>query len=217
MGDFILSLPTSETIKVRFCYNLEELFHLKKPLSVYLIVLKLQILELKSLPNLKKNLCRPKESWPSLEQVDVVACDLLMKLPLTLENINTIKEIRGGSLGGTDWKWIIEPKRNAFQRLFLPEFCEDDKYPSEKDFGRSFYEDIRINLGQMMRVVSLSSRSRLHYSEPALQYKPSLMLVFSPNSSPSFSSIQQILSKESEKHSVREKVYDVCLCFFPYS
>ncbi|XP_058001364.1 disease resistance protein At4g27190 isoform X2 [Hevea brasiliensis] len=90
-GSFILALPSLEEIKVSFCDKLEELFrycsgHNSTPEPV---VPSLRIMELKNLPKLR-TLCREWESWPRLEHVDVVKCNLLRKPPLTIQNVNAV-------------------------------------------------------------------------------------------------------------------------------
>ncbi|KAJ0045610.1 hypothetical protein Pint_04267 [Pistacia integerrima] len=95
-GSFILDLPNLEQIKVNFCENLVELFHYysEQSFTPEPVVPKLRTLELKYLPKLR-NLCRQDESWQSLEEVDVIKCNLLGKLPLTAQNANGMREIRG--------------------------------------------------------------------------------------------------------------------------
>ncbi|KAJ0100813.1 hypothetical protein Patl1_04360 [Pistacia atlantica] len=95
-GSFILDLPNLEQIKVNFCENLVELFHYysEQSFTPEPVVPKLRTLELKYLPKLR-NLCRQDELWQSLEEVDVIKCNLLGKLPLTAQNANGMREIRG--------------------------------------------------------------------------------------------------------------------------
>ncbi|KAL5802617.1 hypothetical protein ACOSQ4_030922 [Xanthoceras sorbifolium] len=107
-GSFILSLPNLEEIKVSFCENLFQLFNYyseqdtncfskkkkEQDTNSEPVVPNLRTLELKNLPKLR-TLCRYKECWPRLEQVEVFKSNLLTKMPLTTQNENTMKEIRG--------------------------------------------------------------------------------------------------------------------------
>ncbi|KAL5548242.1 hypothetical protein UlMin_003473 [Ulmus minor] len=120
-GNFILTLPNLETINVSFCDKLSELFNYtsnqisgEEP-----IVPKLRTLELKNLPKLK-TLCRPRETWPQLEKIDVVKCRLLRNLPLCIQNENTIKEIRGESQWWSGLKWDNEQTESSLQKFFKP-------------------------------------------------------------------------------------------------
>lgn len=122
-GKFITTLPNVETIRVSFCYGLEKLFDFvseeTSPGQVQPIVQKLQRLELKTIPKLRI-LCRREESWPSLERVDVVACDQLVKLPLTLQNASTIIEIRGESSWWNRLEFDNENTKSTLQQYFRP-------------------------------------------------------------------------------------------------
>ncbi|KAF3968903.1 hypothetical protein CMV_007265 [Castanea mollissima] len=97
-GDFIQTLPNLEEIKVHNCVNFEKLFNNEsgRNISPDPMVPKLRILQLGLLPKFK-TLCRYKETWPCLEQVDVSECEGLRRLPLTNQNAGTIKEIKGES------------------------------------------------------------------------------------------------------------------------
>ncbi|GMN63147.1 hypothetical protein TIFTF001_032231 [Ficus carica] len=118
-GNFIFSLPNLETVKVSFCKKLEELFNYTSNQSSDIdpVVPNLRTLELKNLPKLK-TLCRPRESWPSLEQVHVIKCNLLRKLPVDIQNANAIKEIRGESQWWSGLKWDGPTTDSALQRYF---------------------------------------------------------------------------------------------------
>lgn len=128
-GNSILTLPNVETIKVSFCYKLYEQFQYvaEGTSGVHPIVPNLRTLALKYLPELQA-LCRPEESWPSLEFVDVAACNLLRRLPLTRQNANTTKEIRGESVR---WRRLVldnESTKQILQQYFVPIsiLCETD-------------------------------------------------------------------------------------------
>nr|POF06303.1 disease resistance protein [Quercus suber] len=97
-GHFILTLPNLEVIKVSFCDKLDELFsyHSRQKMYPDPVAPSLRILELKNLPKLR-TLCRHEQTWPCLEQVDVIKCNLLRKLPFTNQSADTMKEIKGES------------------------------------------------------------------------------------------------------------------------
>ncbi|KAI9187249.1 hypothetical protein LWI28_025950 [Acer negundo] len=102
-GDFIISLPNLETIQVSFCKSLVELFNFPSQGNFVPepVVPNLGTLKLVNLPWLK-TLSRQDGSWlhskfisRAIKQVEVIRCDNLRKLPLTIQNANTMKEIRG--------------------------------------------------------------------------------------------------------------------------
>jgi disease resistance protein RPS2 len=82
-GYFIHALPNLEVIKVRYCHRLGELFIYDSMQYIALdpVVPSLRILELESLLELR-TLCKDEEIWPHLEQICVVGCYFLKKLPL---------------------------------------------------------------------------------------------------------------------------------------
>ncbi|KAK4850478.1 hypothetical protein QYF36_007105 [Acer negundo] len=107
-GDFIKSLPNLETIEVRFCESLVELFNFpsRENFVPEPVVPNLRTLKLDYLPRLE-TLSRQDESgihskfiscvyhMKAIEQVQVDKCDNLRELPLSIQNANTMKEIRG--------------------------------------------------------------------------------------------------------------------------
>ncbi|XP_048318774.2 disease resistance protein At4g27190 [Ziziphus jujuba] len=121
-GNFILTLPNLEVIKIRFCEKLEELFNYasEQTFSVDPIVPNLQILELNNLPKLRTLISRPQESCPRLEHIDVIKCNLLRKLPLTIENVNIIKEIRGELQWWNTLDWDNDNTKSSLQHYFKP-------------------------------------------------------------------------------------------------
>ncbi|KAK4851194.1 hypothetical protein QYF36_013122 [Acer negundo] len=96
-GDFIISLPKLETIQVSSCYSLVELFNfpLQENFVPEPVVPNLRTLKLVNLPKLK-NLSRQDGSRldskfiscvyqvKAIEQIEVIKCDNLRKLPLTI-------------------------------------------------------------------------------------------------------------------------------------
>ncbi|KAK0602863.1 hypothetical protein LWI29_037630 [Acer saccharum] len=107
-GDFIISLPNLETIKVSSCESLVEIFNFPSQENFVPepVVPNLRTLKLVNLPRLE-TLSRQDESgqhskfiacvyhMKAIEQVEVNTCNNLRKLPLTIQNANTVKEIRG--------------------------------------------------------------------------------------------------------------------------
>ena len=118
-GDFIQTLPNLEVIKVTDCENLEKLFNNEsgQNISPDPMVPKLRILQLVNLPKFK-TLCRHKETWPCLEQVEVRDCKGLRRLPLTNQNVGTIKEIKGES----EWWDALEWDDDQTKTSLLPFF-----------------------------------------------------------------------------------------------
>lgn len=117
-------LKNLEEIKISSCNNLKELFQSSPSMTPPLrperrgsVVPKLWRLELKDLPRLV-TLYSEMETWSSLEQLEVTGCDLLRTLPLTIQNANTIKEIRGEH----QWWSNLEWDHNNTKRSLLPYF-----------------------------------------------------------------------------------------------
>uniref|UniRef100_A0A7N2LYZ2 NB-ARC domain-containing protein n=1 Tax=Quercus lobata TaxID=97700 RepID=A0A7N2LYZ2_QUELO len=120
-GDFIRTLPNLEVIKVSSCPVLDELFSYDsgQNMAPNPIAPNLQILELKDLPELK-TLCRHEETWPCLEQVDVIVCHRLRRLPLTEQNVGAIKEIRGESQWWDALEWDEDKTKSSLLPYFRP-------------------------------------------------------------------------------------------------
>ncbi|KAM3746949.1 hypothetical protein ACB098_05G001600 [Castanea mollissima] len=95
-GDIIQTLPNLEEIKVSFCWALEELFNYDsgKNMAPDPVVPKLRTLQLEDLFSLRA-LGRHEEIWPCLEEVTVFRCNCLRRLPFSIQNTGTIKEIKG--------------------------------------------------------------------------------------------------------------------------
>ncbi|KAF3453531.1 hypothetical protein FNV43_RR03971 [Rhamnella rubrinervis] len=120
-GNVILTLPNLEVVKVSFCDKLEMLFNYvsEQTFSVEHVVPNLQILELKNLPKLRTLISRTEEACLRLEQVAVIKCNLLTKLPLTLQNPN-IKEIRGELQWWNGLDWDSDKSKSSLQKYFKP-------------------------------------------------------------------------------------------------
>ncbi|XP_059443591.1 disease resistance protein At4g27190-like [Corylus avellana] len=119
-GDFIQDLPNLQVIKVRHCFWLGELFthHYMQYMAPDTVVPKLRILELERLPKLG-TLCRNQETWPLLEQVHVSGCDLVRKLPLTDQNAENLKEIKGESRWWNKLEWHTDTTKSSLQPFFI--------------------------------------------------------------------------------------------------
>ncbi|PSS16230.1 Disease resistance protein [Actinidia chinensis var. chinensis] len=83
------------------------------------IVPNLQIVKLKNLPNLTA-LSEQPESWQHLEQLEVVNCNRIKKLPFTTQNANTMKEIRGELQWWDQLEWDDEDTKSSLQQYFIP-------------------------------------------------------------------------------------------------
>ncbi|KAJ0251461.1 Leucine-rich repeat-containing protein [Hirschfeldia incana] len=97
VGNFILSLPSLEEIRVSRCERLQELL-VYSPLIVEAshepVLPKLRVIKLKSLSKLKR-ICDQEKPLECLEQIEVIECNLLGSLPISSKNVDGIKEIRG--------------------------------------------------------------------------------------------------------------------------
>ncbi|KAI9186214.1 hypothetical protein LWI28_014943 [Acer negundo] len=130
-GDFIISLPNLETIEVTRCKSLVELFNFpRRENSVpEPVVPNLRTLKLVKLPRLK-TLSRQDGSglrskfiscvyhMKAIEQVEVMGCDNLRKLPLTIQNANTMKVIRGQVEWWRQLKLQEDNTKSSLERVF---------------------------------------------------------------------------------------------------
>ncbi|XP_075655382.1 disease resistance protein At4g27190-like isoform X2 [Castanea sativa] len=106
-------------IEVRDCYNMRCLLSCGDFICTLPNLEVIKILELKDLPELK-TLCRHKETWPCLEQVDVIVCHRLRRLPLTEQNVGAIKEIRGESQWWDALEWDEDKTKSSLLPYFRP-------------------------------------------------------------------------------------------------
>lgn len=120
-GFFIQDLPNLEVIKVSFCDELDELFNYLplQNMDQCPVVPNLWVLKLKDVPKLKA-VCRDEGTWPCLEQVDVIDCNLLRKLPLTNQNAENMKKIRGESQWWNALEWDADITKSNLQPYFHP-------------------------------------------------------------------------------------------------
>ncbi|KAK3408829.1 hypothetical protein EUGRSUZ_J00987 [Eucalyptus grandis] len=118
LGDRITSLPKLSKIKVDTCVRLNELFqYVLGSAKGHAAVPNLQTARLSGLPQLQC-LCRREESWQSLEQLEVVRCPLLKKLPFRTINGNSIKEIRGDAHWWREVHWDTDDIKLHFDKHF---------------------------------------------------------------------------------------------------
>ncbi|KAL4645124.1 hypothetical protein ACB092_02G213700 [Castanea dentata] len=106
-------------IDVRDCYNMRCLLSCGDFIYTLPNLEVIKILELKDLPELK-TLCRHEETWPCLEQVDVIVCHRLRRLPLTEQNVGAIKEIRGESQWWDALEWDEDKTKSSLLPYFRP-------------------------------------------------------------------------------------------------
>ncbi|KAK4576317.1 hypothetical protein RGQ29_027041 [Quercus rubra] len=83
------------------------------------VVPNLRKLVLEQLPKLI-TLCRHEETWPRLEQVEVVRCKHLRRLPLTNQNAGTMKEIIGDSQWWDALEWDDDQTKSSLLPFFHP-------------------------------------------------------------------------------------------------
>ncbi|KAK9280220.1 hypothetical protein L1049_013907 [Liquidambar formosana] len=119
--DLIPYLINVEQIKVFGCRNLEKLFEYTSRSGRNVvpdpILPKLRILELIGNHGLR-SICREKESWHSLEKLKGINCNQLMRLPLTTQNADTIKEIRGEEQWWSRLEWDDDHTKSTLLPFF---------------------------------------------------------------------------------------------------
>ncbi|KAL4619209.1 hypothetical protein ACB092_06G063400 [Castanea dentata] len=120
-GAFIQTLPNLEVIRIRRCDNIDELFNCDSGQNRTSdpVVPNLRNLVLEHLPKLI-TLCRHEETWPCLEQVEVVRCKHLRRLPLTNQNAGTMKEIKGDSQWWDALEWDDDQTKSSLLPFFHP-------------------------------------------------------------------------------------------------
>ncbi|KAG7953746.1 hypothetical protein I3843_12G125300 [Carya illinoinensis] len=120
-GFLIHDLLNLDVIKVSFCDELDELFNClpSQNTDPCPVVPNLRVLKLKDVPKLRA-VCRDEETWPCLEQVDVIDCNLLRKLPLTNRNAENMKKITGESQWWNALEWDADITKSNLQPYFHP-------------------------------------------------------------------------------------------------
>ncbi|KAB1225484.1 hypothetical protein CJ030_MR1G018623 [Morella rubra] len=116
----IQTLPNLEVIEISSCGELNEIFKYPslQTIAPYPVVPNLQTLKLENLPKLR-TLCKDEKIWPRLRHVDVIKCDLLRKLPLTVQNAANMKEIRGEAQWWNALDWDADTTRSSLQPYFF--------------------------------------------------------------------------------------------------
>ncbi|CAK9168701.1 unnamed protein product [Ilex paraguariensis] len=120
IGSSILTLEKLEEIRIESCEKLKELFNYvgsTHTLAPDPTVPNLQVMKLKDLPDLEI-LCRQNESWGGLELLESLHCNIIRKLPLSTQNADTIKEIRGELQWWNQLEWDDDDTKLSLQRHF---------------------------------------------------------------------------------------------------
>ncbi|CAK9150293.1 unnamed protein product [Ilex paraguariensis] len=120
IGGSILVLRELKEIKVRSCEKFDELFRYGSSGQIMdeePVVPNLKMLELKGLPKLE-TLCKENELLQQLEQLEVLECNLVRKLPLTVQKANNIKEIRGEQQWWSQLEWDEEGAKSSLELYF---------------------------------------------------------------------------------------------------
>ncbi|KAG6666587.1 disease resistance protein At4g27190-like isoform X2 [Carya illinoinensis] len=99
LGNSIRTMPNLEVIWVHNCSNLEELFNylpLQNMTNPDPITPNLRKLELNDLPNLR-SLCSDEKTWPGIDQVEVINCNLFETLSKNKMGLNELGERIGAA------------------------------------------------------------------------------------------------------------------------
>ncbi|KZV22602.1 disease resistance protein-like [Dorcoceras hygrometricum] len=114
------TLENIKMVAVTNCQMLERLFEYpiaRQHMDLDPILPNLETVRLHDLPNLE-NLCGDDECWPNLQVVDVQRCNGIKKLPLNVQNRETIKEIRGAREWWEQLQWDCEDTKVQLQNRF---------------------------------------------------------------------------------------------------
>ncbi|KAL2235515.1 UNVERIFIED_CONTAM: Disease resistance protein [Sesamum indicum] len=115
LGTIILALENLLGVVVSNCEQVEELFKFDQTSGLDSVFPNLKRIALRHCPRLRF-LSELNIAFPHLEEVVVENCPLLKKLPVTLQNVGTIKKIRG------ELKWWdqLEWESDDFKKLYIP-------------------------------------------------------------------------------------------------
>ncbi|KAL2234073.1 disease resistance protein At4g27190 [Sesamum indicum] len=121
IGTTILSLEKLEYISITSCERVEEVFNFDQNSSLQDYVFpNLRTIPLRNCPALRFVSEQNRVVCPRLEEVYVRLCPLLKKLPLTAQNVGTIKTIRGEQEWWDELEWENDGMRNAIYPCFRP-------------------------------------------------------------------------------------------------
>ncbi|XP_010520876.1 PREDICTED: disease resistance protein At4g27190 [Tarenaya hassleriana] len=121
VGNFICFLPNLQEIRVSFCDKLQVLFDYYPeiaPASIEPVVPNLRVIKLTNLPQLTR-LCTEEETWGCLEQVEVIKCKLVKRLPINSKNAHRVKEIRGEPDWWNSLHWDNTNTKTTLQPRFI--------------------------------------------------------------------------------------------------
>ncbi|KAL0397693.1 UNVERIFIED_CONTAM: Disease resistance protein [Sesamum calycinum] len=125
LGTTILSLEKLEGITIDSCELVEQLFkfdHQNSSLQDCLFP-NLKRIKLSNCPRLGFVTEQNNVACPRLEEVSVWKCPLLKKLPITLQNVGTIKKINGEQEWWDQLEWENDDIKNALHPSFNPHCC----------------------------------------------------------------------------------------------
>ncbi|KAL0429157.1 UNVERIFIED_CONTAM: Disease resistance protein RPS5 [Sesamum radiatum] len=116
LGTIILTLEKLEDVFLSNCEQVEEVFKFDPNSDLDSVSLpNLKRIALKNCPNLRF-ITEVNIVFPHLEEVLVEDCPLLKKLPLTLQNVGTIKKIQGERKWWDELEW----ENDDFKILYTP-------------------------------------------------------------------------------------------------
>ncbi|KAK4411146.1 hypothetical protein Sango_0187600 [Sesamum angolense] len=118
LGTKILALENLLAVFVNHCEQVEELFKFDQNSGLDSVFPNLKSITLRGCPRLRF-LSELNIAFPHLEEVVVEDCPLLKKLPLTHQNVGTIKEIRGERKWWDALEWENDDIKNLYTPLCL--------------------------------------------------------------------------------------------------
>ncbi|XP_033509625.1 probable disease resistance protein At4g27220 [Nicotiana tomentosiformis] len=117
-GPFPVVPKHLEEIDIICCAELEELF---VPFGSSQTTLKVRKLVLKMLPELR-TLGEPQSTWEHLEELGLMDCDRIRKLPISIQTSKNIKVIRGDSYCWNQLEWDDDSFKSNLEHCFLPRY-----------------------------------------------------------------------------------------------